>query len=95
MKTIETLCALIQANLLAQHQGAMLTVMPDTALLEEGWLDSLTIMSIVVAIEQEFVVIFPENKIMAASFRTPAALWCVVESCLIKHTRGGSDDILV
>ncbi|WP_158253687.1 acyl carrier protein [Chromobacterium alticapitis] len=82
MKTIETLCALIQDNLLSQHQGAQLTVTPETALLEEGWLDSLTIMSIVTAVEQEFAIAFPENKIVAASFRTPAALWAVVEAGL-------------
>ncbi|MEJ2633110.1 MAG: phosphopantetheine-binding protein [Acidihalobacter sp.] len=85
MKTIDTLCALIQTNLLAQHQGAMPTVVPDTALLEEGWLDSLTIMSIVTAVEQKFAIVFPENMIVAASFRTPSALWRVVEASLIEH----------
>lgn len=84
MKNIEALCSLIQSNLLTQHQSADLTVVPDTALLEEGWLDSLTIISIVVDVEKKFEIAFPENKVVAASFRTPAALWAVIEASLVE-----------
>ncbi|KAE9644236.1 MULTISPECIES: acyl carrier protein [unclassified Pseudomonas] len=80
MNNIEALCLLIQANLLTQYQGENLTVLPDTALLEEGWLDSLTIISIVTDVERKFGIAFPEEKVIAASFRTPATLWAVIEA---------------
>ncbi|MGY2439561.1 acyl carrier protein [Pseudomonas sp. SDO52101_S400] len=84
MKNIETLCTLIHSNLLTQYQGADLVVVPDTALLEEGWLDSLTIISIVADVEKKFGIAFPEDKVIAASFRTPAALWAVIEANLVE-----------
>lgn len=83
MNDVEALCALIE-DCVADPGGE--PVRPDTPLLTSGMLDSLTILRIVARVEQEEGVSFPEAAVVAASFRTPATLWTVVE-----QLRAGAD----
>lgn len=54
---------------------------PSTSLRELG-LDSLKTVELVVRIEDEFDVIFPDEALTFETFATPRALWAVVEGLL-------------
>lgn len=76
--SVEDLCALIQSRITWARGEEPQTLAPDTPLLEQGLLDSLAIMNIVAALDKQAGIELPETEIVAANFRTPAALWSVV-----------------
>lgn len=79
MDKVDDLCALIVENLNETHRSGHEEVRPDTPLLVSGLLDSLTILRIVSQVEQRLHISFPETSVVAANFRTPAALWAAIE----------------
>ncbi|MGK5496581.1 acyl carrier protein [Streptomyces sp. URMC 125] len=81
MQTVADLCALIQEHLASPAaRGAGVEVTSDLRLLDSGLLDSMSVMSLVVEIEQRSGIRIPEEEIVAANFRTPAHLWELVTS---------------
>lgn len=80
MNSVEDLCALIHSRITWARGEEPRTLAPDTPLLEMGLLDSLAIMEIVAALEKQAGITLPETEIVAANFRTPAALWSVVDA---------------
>ncbi|MBY8883734.1 acyl carrier protein [Streptomyces sp. PTM05] len=80
MNTVEDLCALIAAHITWGRGEDPRSLVPDSPLLEMGLLDSLAIMEIVAALGAEHGIALPETEIVAANFRTPKALWAVVQS---------------
>lgn len=80
MDSIDDLCALIQKAIGESQAANGEEVRPETELLILGLLDSLTIMRIVTRIEEEAGITIPETSVVAANFRTPAALWDAVQA---------------
>ncbi|WP_078630298.1 phosphopantetheine-binding protein [Streptomyces roseochromogenus] len=85
MQSVDDLCALIQeyaasplSPLAVQDAGFEVT--PDLRLLDTGLLDSMSVLTLVVEIEQRCGISIPEEEIVAANFRTPAHLWELVSS---------------
>jgi hypothetical protein len=77
LETIDDVCALVRHCVIwedARFDGA---ITPDTELLVLGLLDSLTIRRIVAELAAVGVTL-PEARIVAATFRSPAALWRVI-----------------
>jgi acyl carrier protein len=79
INSVEDLCALVQSRITWAPGEAPQTLAPDTPLLESGLLDSLTIMEIVTALDKQAGIELPETEIVAANFRTPLALWALVQ----------------
>ncbi|MCC3766836.1 acyl carrier protein [Streptomyces sp. UNOC14_S4] len=79
MHTVEDLCTLISSKITWGRGEDPRQLRPDTPLLETGLLDSLTIMQIVTALDAEAGIALPDTEIVAANFRSPRALWAVVE----------------
>ncbi|MFH0245587.1 acyl carrier protein [Streptomyces sp. HK10] len=80
MENVDELCKLIQETVGETQGAAGEEIRPDTPLLVSGLLDSLTIMKIVTQVEERTGAPFPETSVVAANFRTPAALWDAVEA---------------
>ncbi|GAA1464331.1 acyl carrier protein [Nocardiopsis exhalans] len=78
MDDVQALCAEIRDAVSESHAVADGEIGPDTPLLVSGLLDSLTIMRIVSRVEKRLGIAFPEEAVVAANFRTPAALWKAV-----------------
>ncbi|MGW1077415.1 acyl carrier protein [Streptomyces sp. NPDC002537] len=79
MRTVEDLCTLISSKITWGRGEDPGQLRPDTPLLEQGLLDSLTIMQIVTALDTEAGLTLPDTEIVAANFRSPKALWAVLE----------------
>ncbi|GAA0488068.1 acyl carrier protein [Streptomyces sp. NPDC046215] len=79
MNTVEDLCALISSKITWGRGEDPQQLKPDTPLLEMGLLDSLAIMQIVTALDSEAGLVLPDTEIVAANFRSPNALWSVLE----------------
>jgi hypothetical protein len=77
LKTIDDLCALVRHCVIWEEAGSDCAITPDTELLVLGLLDSLTIQRIVAELAVVGVTL-PETRIVAATFRSPAALWRVI-----------------
>jgi acyl carrier protein len=85
MQSVADLCALIQeyaASPLAPAaaRDAGIEVTSDLRLLDTGLLDSMSVLSLVMEIEQRCGIRIPEEEIVAANFRTPAHLWELVSA---------------
>ncbi|HZF89582.1 acyl carrier protein [Streptomyces sp.] len=85
MESVDDLCALIQefaASPLSPAAGREpgLEVTSDLRLLDTGLLDSMSVLTLVVEIEQRCGIRIPEEEMVAANFRTPAHLWDLVSS---------------
>lgn len=80
MNSVDDLCQLIREILADTSAPVDVAVEPQTALLVSGLLDSLTIMRIATRIEETAGVVFPESEVVAANFRTPQALWQLVQA---------------
>jgi acyl carrier protein len=76
VNTVEDLCALISRRVTVSAG----TIEADTRLLETGLLDSMAVLNIVAAVEQEAGVDIPESQVVGAHFRTPGHLWELVRS---------------
>lgn len=50
-------------------------ISPDLELVAEGGLDSLGMVGLVVALEEEFAVAIPDDRLGAEMFATPSSLW--------------------
>ncbi|MGO1056943.1 phosphopantetheine-binding protein [Crossiella sp. CA198] len=77
LTTVDELCALIQDCVAWTEDDVPVAVTPDTELLALGLLDSLTIRRIVAELAAAGVAV-PDTRVVAATFRSPAALWQVV-----------------
>lgn len=81
MQTVADLCAVIQQHLASSSsRGAGVEITSDLRLLDSGLLDSMSVMSLVVEIEQRCAIRIPEDQIIASNFRTPGHLWELVTS---------------
>ncbi|MCF3102558.1 acyl carrier protein [Streptomyces roseoverticillatus] len=80
MNTVEELCTLISSKITWGRGEEPQQLSPDTPLLEQGLLDSLSIMQIVAALDSQAGIVLPDTEIVAANFRSPQALWGVVEN---------------
>ncbi|MEU7717514.1 phosphopantetheine-binding protein [Streptomyces tibetensis] len=85
MQSVDDLCTLIQeyaasplSPAAAREDGFEVT--SDLRLLDTGLLDSMSVLTLVVEIEQRCRISIPEDEIVAANFRTPAHLWDLVSS---------------
>ncbi|MEU1675220.1 acyl carrier protein [Streptomyces roseifaciens] len=79
MNTVEDLCTLISSKITWGRGEEPRQLQPDTPLLEQGLLDSLSIMQIVAALDAQAGIVLPDTEIVAANFRSPQALWGVLE----------------
>ncbi|WP_058042503.1 acyl carrier protein [Streptomyces roseifaciens] len=79
MNTVEDLCTLISSKITWGRGEEPRQLLPDTPLLEQGLLDSLSIMQIVAALDAQAGIVLPDTEIVAANFRSPQALWSVLE----------------
>jgi acyl carrier protein len=82
VNSVDHLCELISRQIPADRrpEASDIRIEKDTALLESGVLDSLSVLSIVAAIETEIGIEIPESEIVAGHFLTPAHLWDFVSS---------------
>ncbi|MFJ9418884.1 acyl carrier protein [Streptomyces sp. NPDC101227] len=80
MNSVEDLCALIGSKITRGRGEDPQQLTADTPLLEMGLLDSLAIMEIVTALDAGPGIALPDTEIVAANFRTPKALWAVIQS---------------
>ncbi|AHH95549.1 hypothetical protein GCM10010174_60660 [Kutzneria viridogrisea] len=80
MTSVEDLCTLISGQITWGRGQSPQQLTPDTMLLEMGLLDSLAIMQIVTALNSQAGIVLPDTEIVAANFRSPAALWKLIES---------------
>ncbi|MFF7729516.1 acyl carrier protein [Streptomyces sp. NPDC008001] len=80
MNTVEELCTLISSKITWGRGEEPQQLSPTTPLLEQGLLDSLAIMQIVAALDAEAGIVLPDTEIVAANFRSPQALWDVLEN---------------
>lgn len=78
MTTVDDLCALIRDCVPWAEGETPMAITPDTELLALGLLDSLTIRRIVAELADATGHPLPEQRIVAATFRSPAALWQVL-----------------
>lgn len=92
MDSVDELCALIEKNIGESQGAAGEEIQPDTPLLVSGLLNSLTIMKIVTQVEQQTGISFPETSVVAANFKTPAALWTVIET--IRDGRAAPESVV-
>ncbi|MEH6379274.1 acyl carrier protein [Streptomyces sp. KLMMK] len=79
MNTVEDLCTLISSKITWGRGEEPRQLQPGTPLLEQGLLDSLSIMQIVAALDAQAGIVLPDTEIVAANFRSPQALWSVLE----------------
>lgn len=77
LKTLDDLCALVRNCVSWEDDYPSVTITAETELLVMGLLDSLTIRRIVAELAAVGVKL-PESRIVAATFRSPAALWHVI-----------------
>jgi hypothetical protein len=77
LKSIDELCALVRHCVIWEDDDLPVTINADTELLVMGLLDSLTIRRIVAELAAVGVNL-PDSSIVAATFRSPAALWRVI-----------------
>ncbi|GGM89383.1 hypothetical protein GCM10011609_27810 [Lentzea pudingi] len=56
-------------------------VSPELVLADRG-LDSIGTINLLVALEDEFDVVFPDELLAATTFETPGALWAVLASLI-------------
>ncbi|MFG2093698.1 acyl carrier protein [Streptomyces sp. NPDC048612] len=80
MNSVEDLCTLISSKITWGRGEDPQQLTADTPLLEMGLLDSLAIMEIVSALDKEHGLALPDGEVVAANFRTPKALWTLIES---------------
>ncbi len=73
MDTYETIAAWLGHLPTAPHSLA-----PDTALIEDGILDSIEILNLVAFIEERFAVVLPVDAFIPENFATPAAVAALV-----------------
>lgn len=75
---VDELCALVRGCVAFADDEPPVQIEPDTELLALGLLDSLTIRRIVAELADAGIAV-PADQIVAATFRTPAALSRVVD----------------
>ncbi|MGG2463961.1 acyl carrier protein [Streptomyces sp. RGM 3693] len=79
MNSVEDLCGVIGSKITWGRGEDPQQLAADTPLLEMGLLDSLAIMEIISVLANEHGVELPDTEVVAANFRTPKALWAVIE----------------